>query len=105
MHEDDVDVSFHAIAAAGHSLYQLARVVPIAPQLGMEDHSHSADGGLFPVDVCRYLPLDGQDAHDTGYGSIRDRHVEHFHPALPVYALRGTGLRPTGTAHIAYLFI
>ena len=68
--ENDVDVGFHAAALAGRSLYQLARVVPAARVVDMEDAGRRTAGRLVPVDVCRHLALYRPHAHDAGRGGL-----------------------------------
>ena len=100
-----MDVDFHAVAFDGTRLYQLARMVPAASQLDMEGADTGTNDRSVSAVVCRLLADDRPYAYAIGDCSLRDRHVEHHHPALSLHAVPSTRSGETAAPTASYLIL
>ncbi len=98
-----VDADILAVAFDGTRLYRLARLVSAAPQLDMEGDNPSADDGSVSAVVCRFHAYDRPYAHAVGNCNLRNRYVEHHHPALSLHAV--SGARPWAAAASAASYL
>ena len=100
-----MDVDILAVAFDGIGLYRLARMVSAASQLDMEGADTGPDdGSVFPV-VCRLLADDRPNADALGDCNLRDRHIEHHHTALSLYAVPGARPGETAAPAASYLIL
>ena len=100
-----MDVDFHAVAFDGTCFYRLARMVPAASQLHMEGADTGADDGSVSGIVCRLLADDRPDADAFGDCSLRDRHIEHYYPALSLNAVPTARPGETAASAASYLIL
>lgn len=100
-----MDVDFHAVAFDGTCLYRLARLVSATSQLDMEGADTGADDGSVSAVVYRLLADDRPDADAFGDCSLRDRHIEHYYPALSLYAVPGARPGETAAPAASYLIL
>ena len=100
-----MDVDILAAAFDGTRLYRLARLVSATSQLDMEGADSGADDRSVSAVVCRFHADDRPYAYAVGDCSLRNRHIEHHHTALSLYAVSGARHWKTVASAASYLIL